>query len=502
MDIILNAAGDEFQLSVPTGSNPMEVLGLASLEIGLLDRTEPDRFTPLSNGDVVTVIRVSEEFETEQSLVGFKRQILQNESLPVGENRLIQVGVNGMEETTFRLLYEDGNLISRTQVNSRIVQAATDEIVMLGIEAPSSSLNITGRLAFLSAGNAWMIEENTGLRRLLVASGDLDGRIFSISPDGNWLLFTRIASSPELINTLWAINLNHGTDIEIDLETHNIVHYADWNPSGSATLTFSTVDPSLNPPGWQANNDFQSLSINLDNKTVDSVTLLSSRNDSTFSWWGSTYAWSPEEEYLAYANPASVGLVNLEADHLTQLLDLIIFQTESDWAWMPTISWAPDGSQIFTLQHREQPGLENQELSPIFDIVSIDVSDGEKVSIVQNAGMFANPATSPLFETNEGEMTYKLAYLQALNPAQSEVSEYQLVVADTYGENEVFLFPVGKPAALRPQHIIWSPLPQDADSSLSIAVIFENNLWIVDVVNGNAKQITGDGLVSSAAWSQ
>ncbi len=502
IEIMVKADGEELQISVPIGSNAVKALELASMPLGLLDRTEPDAFTPLSNGDTVSVIRVSEEFETEQSLVGFGRRILQNESLPVGEKRLIQAGINGLEEITFRLVYEEGNLISRTQVNSQIVDVAIDEIVMLGIEAPSSSLNITGRLAFLSAGNAWLMEENTGLRRLLVASGDLDGRIFSISPDGNWLLYTRKAISPDSINALWAVNLNQGNDIEIDLETHNIVHYADWKPSEKATITFSTVEPSLNPPGWQANNDLQSVQINLEDKSALRLTLLSSRNDTTFSWWGSDYAWSPDGDYLAYANPESVGLVNIVTDQLNTALDLTVFQTESDWAWMPTVSWNPDSSQLYTVQHSEQLGLENQELSPFFDVVSIDPFDRRKVIIAQNAGMFANPATSPRFETIEGDLSYKVAYLQALNPSQSDITEYQLVVSDANGENGVALFPLGLPNGLVPQRIIWSPLPQDADASLSIAIIFENNLWIVDVANGNAKQITGDGLVNSVAWGQ
>jgi hypothetical protein len=76
------------------------------------------------------------------------------------------------------------------------------------------------------------------------------------------------------------------------------------------------------------------------------------------------------------------------------------------------------------------------------------------------------------------------------------------MVSDPDGKNASILFPVNKSATLHPQPIIWSPQPEDADSSLSIAIIFENDLWIVDVANGNAKQITGDGLVSSLAWGK
>jgi hypothetical protein len=109
--------------------------------------------------------------------------------------------------------------------------------------------------------------------------------------------------------------------------------------------------------------------------------------------------------------------------------------------------------------------------------------------------MFAAPQISPLFEG--GHWT---AYLEALNPNQSDVSDYQLMVAGPAGGGGQRLFPPLGAAGLSPQVVAWSPAPEDADGSLYIAVTYYGDLWLVDAFSGATLQLTGDGLVSALSW--
>jgi hypothetical protein len=485
--ITLLADGESRAVSLPAGSRVQDALELAGVQLEPLDRTEPDRFEVLAEGDELRVVRVTEEFEIEEEPLPYVSRTLQNEALAAGEQRLIQNGVNGLQEVTYRLLYEDGELVSRTAVRETVLTEPVEEIIMIGAQSPFSSLNIPGRLAFLSAGNAWLLETNTGSRQPVVTSGDLDGRIFEISPDGRWLLFTRTSEEESEINELWVASLDESRSI--DLGVGNVVHYAGWVPGGSNTqIAFSTVEPSANPPGWQANNDLQFINFTEGGEvTQPRLGLPVRRTDSVYSWWGSSFAWSADGELLAFARPDAVGLADIDTDEIEVLLPLTTYQTSSDWAWMPSIAWADDG-RLYTVEHAEQPGLEIQERSPLFDVVALQ-ADGEVQTVAENVGMFANPVPEP---AGGGQV----AFLRAFTPAQSDISTYELMVAAPSGV-QLSLFPPQGAAGLQPQRVAWAP---SAEQGPMIAFIYQGNLWIANILSGETRQLTGDGLVAAVSW--
>jgi hypothetical protein len=59
------------------------------------------------------------------------------------------------------------------------------------------------------------------------------------------------------------------------------------------------------------------------------------------------------------------------------------------------------------------------------------------------------------------------------------------------------LFPPEGAAGLQPQRVAWSP---SGENGPLIAFIYEGNLWVVNILSGEANQLTGDGLVSAIAW--
>lgn len=496
IEIDILADGRSRSASVAAGASVRAALEELGLELGPLDRVEPSLSVELVAGDQISVIRVEEAFDTEREVLPFTSRTLRNESLPEGEERLIQAGAAGSQEITYRLVYEDGELVSRTQVGSQILNAPVDEIIMVGVQAPASSVAIQGRLAYISAGNAWLIEGASGQRRAIVTSGDLDGRILRISPDGDWLLFTRAGADEDLINSLWVANLVEGSELQLSLRAENIVHFADFVPGADTpTVAYSTAEVAAGPPGWQANNDLYTVRFTEAGTVFQASQVLAPRTDSLYTWWGSNYAWSPDGEALAFARPDAVGLVDLGGNDLDIRQEVLAYQTDSEWAWMPTLAWSADGGRLYYANHVPQPGLEQPARSPLFDLVAMDAESGALTTLASNVGMFAQPQASPNLEG-----TGYLAFLQAINPSQSDVSAYQLALMESGGGPATILFPPSGAEGLAPLPFSWSPAPGDADGSLYIAFVYQGNLWLVDALSGATTQLTADGLVSAVVW--
>jgi resuscitation-promoting factor RpfB len=499
------ADGDETSIELPVGSTVQDALVMAGLSLGALDRTEPPLYSILADRTRVALIRVEEEFDIEQVVVPFEQQVLRNESMPEGQTRLVQMGVNGVQEITYRRVFEDGKEITSSPVKSVIVQEAVPEILMVGSQAPFTSFNIPGRLAYLLAGNAWVMEGSTGNRRPVVTTGDLDGRVFSLSPEGKWLLFTRRSKESDDINSLWVAQIGEDVDADnllVDLKVSNIIHYAEWRPGTTYTIAYSTVEPRASAPGWQANNDLNLIRLFESGQIRPLDVELETNMGGNYGWWGMTFAWAPDGSGMAYARPDSIGLVVLGGNDIIPLMDVITLQTRGDWAWVPALAWGPDGLIIYTVDHVATPGSGSPEESPLFDLAAIPLVGGDPISLVSQSGMFTYPLPSPLQIKDSGENAYQIAYLQSIFPTQSETSRYRLALMDRDGSNRRILFPPDGSPGINPQNGwgAWSPDVLDGSQSYSLAVIYQDNLWMVDVESGDARQITGDDLVSRVDW--
>lgn len=493
ISVNVSADGESFEVEIPAGSTAEDALTAAGIVPDTLDRTVPPLYTVLTDGGEVGLIRVREEFAVEQEIIPFENQTVRNESLPEGEEHWLQLGENGTREVTTRIMFEDGEEVSRSVVKSVVVEPAVPQIKMVGVQKPFAPFPIPGRLAYLMDGSAWVMEETTGNRRQVVDSGDLDGRVFSLSPDGAWLLYTRREEDEEIINSLWAVNISDEDGTTINLGVENVVHFADWRPGATLTVGFSTVEHRLAAPGWQANNDLGLLTFSSSGFVRRLADVVETNSGGLYGWWGTNFSWAPDGLGLAYARPDGVGVVDLQTGVLTPTVEITPLQTFGDWAWVPGIAWGPDGEVLYTQTHPAPAEAQD------FDLVAAPMAGGGAIAIVPQVGMFAYPVPSPLQELPSGQESYQLAYLQALFPAQSETSRYRVMVMDRDGSNRRTLFPQ-EGAGIEPQRVVWSPGPMEGRAGHALAVLYQDNLWLVDSASGATWQITGDGLTSRVAW--
>jgi hypothetical protein len=369
------------------------------------------------------------------------------------------------------------------------------EIVMVGTESNLTPLPVTGNLAYIAGGNAWLVEGNSGNRKAVVVSGDLDGRVIKISPDRDWLLYSKAEEDdPEVINSLWVQSLTDSEMEPIELDVENVVHFADWVPgANSSNIAYSTVESSPSPPGWQANNDLWTISITDSGRLGEPEQIIEANAGGQYGWWGTDYQWGWSETDLAYMRADSIGWVDLQAQEVVPIMEITPFQTLGDWAWVPALAWSHDLQSVYYVDHGMPVGLEDPQASPVFNIVA-QPGAGGSVVLADRAGMFASPVVSPLLSVDTAEIAFSIAYLSAISPLESEGSSYRLMVMDRDGSNRRELFPAPGEPGLDPYSPVWSP---DADQ---LAVIYRGDLWIVDVETAIGQKLTGDAQTIAVDW--
>jgi len=502
IQIQIDVDGRLESITVPSGTTAGDTLSAAGIALNGNDRSEPAAVMTLIEDGEIHVIRVEESIETEQVVIPFEVIRQPTENLPAGQEKLLQAGKNGIREIISVRVFENGEEISFSEVSSLDLEDTVNEIILVGVQSSIAPVGLPSPLVYLSNGNAWVMDQSTANRYLLVATGDLDGRVFSLSEGGEWLLFTRTEEDEDIINSLWVVALDDPENLLIELDTLNVIHYADWVPGIEPKFAFSSVEPRLSAPGWQANNDLI-LKVFSENGWTQRVNTLQETNyGGVYGWWGTDFQFSPGGDFVAYASPDQIGIIPYEEAEKEVFLEIIPFKTQGDWAWMPGIGMGPLGNVIFSVNHASQEDSQADEESPVFDLVAIPLTGGGVRTLVYDVGMFAYPLPSPITAKATGEASYQVAYLQAIFPEQSATSNYRVGLMDRDGSNQRLVFPASDNPGLQPSRGwgAWSPQTTQASGNYPLAVIYEGNIWILDPETGDAWQVTGDGRVGALDW--
>jgi len=495
LNVIVYDNGDQLGLTVSAGSTVRDTIESSNIEISVLDRSDPPFYTVVSEGMEIRIIRVTEEYWIEESVIPYETKIIRDSELPEGEQRLMQPGVNGLQETTYRKVFENGVEVSEGIVKVVTVDEADDEIIRVGSQTPLEVFSISGKIAYISGGNAWLMEGNTGSRRPIVLNGNLDGWVFEISPDGKWLLFSQSEESEETINSMWVVNLiKEGDPIQMNIE--NVIHFAAWIPDESYGILYSTVEKSLASPGWQAHNNLIYRSFNDEEERVSPPILLVEENtDGLYSWWGADFKISPDGDRVLIIKPDGIQLYDLDDQILIDVFNFSPYQTSGDWAWVPDLSWNQNSKSFFYTGLADENNLSDEPGSTNFEIKFYDLESDTKLTLVESVGIFGSPILSPEYNLDNGETQVFIAYMQGLQASDSVNSEYRLNLVDIDGSNQESVFPeIGLPG-LDPQGIEWSN-----EGDPMIALLYHGNIWVIDIITGDAYQLTADGMTLKIDW--
>lgn len=529
-----------------------EVLRQEGITLGDNDRLDPPGYTPIDRTATIQIVRVTMQTTTAREPVEFTRRFTRDEALPEGQLRMMQLGTNGQAEVTSQITYEDGKEVSRREISRRTLQEPTPEILAVGTQnsLPPVALG-SGALAYIANGNAWIMRQSTQFRRPLTAEGDLDGRVFDLSPDGSYLLFTR--AEPDHLNSLWLVDT-----VPFDAKPRRVplddLLYAQWAGSGSGLIAYSTGEKTPGAPGWKAHNDLflaalsgvtETVQLTDTDITTRTVTLtptpaptivisgtaiaptpsrrvitrtiyitsthatsftLSGKAPITYttrqvsgpnalspySWWGGSFAWSPDAQVFAYASANEVGLGNTSDGSRFPMREFPYYNTRGSWVWLPQLAWSPDSRFVAATIHGSPTGAGLPEDATTFDIWVFARDNSLQVPIARDTGMWSSPTWSP----PDAHGDSKIAFGIAQNLADSERARYSLWIMDSDGSNREQIFP-GKEedsSGLQVIQVAWSP---DASQLLAIR---SGDLWLYDLASKNWSQLTANGESKLPRW--
>lgn len=475
-----------------------------NIQVGDADRLTPPRFTQLSDGTRITIVRVTEEEKCEQEEIPYTIERVKNEGLAPGEERLLQTGINGTQEICYRIIYNDGVPGERLQVGQpKILQAPQSQMIMVGIETNPEPVTVNGTLAYINNQNAWVIQGSSLSKRPLTTTSNLDGLVLALSPDGKRLIYTADpVEESEFVNELWLISTDENSQPLKTILTDVLL--AEWKPGAEDTISYSTGEVQAIAPFWKALNNIWLMRIDPNTgQSMSNDAVVEESPSGLYSWWGTIYKWSPDGNTLAWARADSAGIVDAEGG-LQTLVSYSYFRTTQNWSWRANLSWSWDSQLLITTTHGEPLGSEPAETSPVFHIVATDITDQFEATVVSSAGMWTSPQFSPKLDEPGRKYEYgALAYLKARDPYNSINGEYDLYVADRDGSNAKKLFPPnGQPGIisqsairLTTQDFTWSP------DGRQIALIYQGNLWVIDVATQVAHQLTFDGESKFPVWA-
>jgi len=511
LSVTIRADGQEMTLRAE-GRTVREALDQAGVAVGADDRVEPDLWVDLQDGMAVRVIRVQQEIIVERQILPYAQQTIKSEALPAGETKLLQAGANGQAEITYSIEFHDGVETSRSVLRQVVVVEPSPQIVVVGVEGMVGmvgSVDLPGTIAYMNGGNAWLMRGDSGRRRPVTDEGTLDGRIFALSPDGNYLLYSVPVESDSFdgpFNELFLLDVSSLEDaLPTKLPLQDVL-WAGWAPCGTGQgrcgrIAYSTGERS-GPPGWRANNDLWIRDLLLESSKPQR--LLETQTEGAYSWWGSRYAWSPDGKKLAYARPDQLGWVEVST---RRAFPLAVYPPQAprgtnldDPVWLPTPTWSPDSLFIACTLHGEEPGRPADE-SRIFELWALDLENTVRARLTRSIGMWSMPRWSPAIrlasDPGTASAESQIAYANAHTPSDSYESRYTLMVMDRDGSNKRELFPAYDQAGMpRPFDYRWSP-----DGS-QLVVLYLGDLYLLDAASGEAQQLTGDRQCTHVDWAE
>ncbi len=130
--IVVQEGGEEKEFYTLKKTAGQAVEEIEELNFGPDDLLQPEKETLVSDEIelVITHVEIRQEKETEK--IDFKTIVNEDDEMGWREKKVTQAGVKGKKEVIYKVIYHDGEEISRKKVDEQVLESPIDEIVTQG----------------------------------------------------------------------------------------------------------------------------------------------------------------------------------------------------------------------------------------------------------------------------------------------------------------------------------------------------------------------------------
>jgi uncharacterized protein YabE (DUF348 family) len=114
------------------GATVGEALAEAGVALENLDKTVPADDQPIPADGVIQVVRVREETLLEESAITYSEVRVADEDMEIGNEEVRQAGENGVQVTSVRVRYEDGQEVSRETEQEWVSMQPVNQVTAYG----------------------------------------------------------------------------------------------------------------------------------------------------------------------------------------------------------------------------------------------------------------------------------------------------------------------------------------------------------------------------------
>lgn len=129
----VEVAVDGKDLKIETAESSIsEMLEAEGITLGDDDKVEPQASTPITEGLNVLVTRIESKVVKETQDISYDTVVDSDDNLDKSVTKLIQEGEPGQKEVTFKVVYKNGQEVSKKVVGEKVLKEPKDKVMVKG----------------------------------------------------------------------------------------------------------------------------------------------------------------------------------------------------------------------------------------------------------------------------------------------------------------------------------------------------------------------------------